>query len=160
MATEVGKYAFISLFIPLYMKLKKESVLEHYERGRVYQYVAFNPGEHYNSIKKGLGLNNGALTYHLHVLEKANKIKSRQDGIYKRFYPYSAVVPHNNGGLSEAQHRIVTTIRDLPGLSQNELGSVLGLPQSTLSYQLGKLEGLGLVNPVKSWRTVRYYLKP
>jgi predicted transcriptional regulator/nitrous oxidase accessory protein NosD len=159
LATEVGKYAFIALFIPLYMKIKKETVLDHYERGRVYQYIALSPGEHYNSIKKGLGLNNGSLTYHLHVLEKTKKIKSRQDGIYKRFYPYDSIVPQTNGGLTEVQKRIINCIKELPDASQKELAAVLGVRQSTLSYQLTKLESAGLIESVRERRCVRYIVK-
>ncbi len=160
LGTEIGKFALLSLFIPLYMKIKKEKVLDHYDRGRVYQYIELNPGEHYNSIKKALGLNNGALTYHLYVLEKVEKIKSRQDGIYKRFYSYTTTVPQNNGGvLTEVQKRIVDSIRDLPSVTQKELASVLGLRQSTLSYQLTKLESKGIISSTRKGKNTCYHLK-
>ena len=159
LATEVGKYALLALFIPLYMKLKKENVLDHYNRGRIYQYIELNPGDHYSAIKKYLGLNSGALTYHLYVLEKASKIKSKQDGIYKRFYPYDSVIPQENGGLTEVQKRIVLSIQDLPGVSQKELASVLGVHQSTLSYQLNKLEKMGVIRSTRVRRNVRYHIE-
>ncbi|UCE36193.1 MAG: right-handed parallel beta-helix repeat-containing protein [Thermoplasmata archaeon] len=160
LGTEIGKLSLLSLFIPLYMKLKKENVLDHYNRGRVYQFIELNPGEHYNSIKKAFDMNSGALTYHLYVLEKAEKIKSRKDGIYKRFYPHNATVPQNNGGiLTEIQKRIVDSIRDLPGATQKELASVLGLRQSTLSYQLTKLETKGVIRAARKGKHTCYYPK-
>ncbi len=159
LATEVGKLGLLSLFVPLYMKLKKEEVLDHYERGRVYQYIELNPGDHYNSIKRALSLNNGTLTHHLYVLEKGMKIRSRRDGIYKRFYSLSEAIPENNGGiLSEAQKRITDTIRDLPGANQRELSSMLGMRQSTLSYQLAKLESAGIIYATRVGRNANYYL--
>ena len=159
-ATEIGKVALLTMFIPLYMKLKKEDVLEHYDRGRVYQYIELNPGEHYNSIKKALNLNNGTLTYHLYVLEKAEKIKSQKDGMYKRFYPQDVKIPENNGGeLTEVQNRIANSITDLPGVSQKELSSILGLRQSTLSYQLKNLETKGLLTTTKKGKKTFYYKK-
>lgn len=158
LATGIGKYTLISLLVPLYLKLKKEDVLEHYDRGRIYQYIELNPGDHYNSIKRGLGMNSGTLTYHLYVLEKTKKIKSRREGIYKRFYPYNAMIPQNNGGLTEVQKRIVDSIRDLPDASQKELASVLGLHQSTLSYQLAKLESMGVISSTRTRRNVHYYI--
>jgi predicted transcriptional regulator len=135
-------------------------VLDHYDRGRVYQFIELNPGEHYNSIKKAFDMNSGTLTYHLYVLEKAEKIKSRKDGIYKRFYPHDVTIPQNNGGiLTEIQKRIVDSIRDLPGATQKELASVLGLRQSTLSYQLTKLETKGVIRTARKGKHTCYYFK-
>jgi parallel beta-helix repeat protein len=160
LGTEIGKLSLLSLFIPLYMKLKKEKVLDHYNRGRVYQFIELNPGEHYNSIKKAFDMNSGTLTYHLYVLEKAEKIKSRKDGIYKRFYPKKATIPQNNGGvLTEIQKRIVNSIRDLPGATQKELASVMGLRQSTLSYQLTKLDTKGVIRTARKGKHTCYYPK-
>jgi DNA-binding MarR family transcriptional regulator len=158
--TEVGKVALLSLFIPLYMKLKKEDILEHYDRGRVYQYIELNPGENYNSIKKAMDLKNGTLSYHLSVLEKTEIIKSQKDGMYKRFYPQEAKIPENNGSeLTEVQTRIVNCVTDLPGIMQKELASMLGLRQSTISYQLTNLESKGYLVTTKKGKKTCYFRK-
>jgi parallel beta-helix repeat protein len=156
--SEGFKIALISLFVPLYMKLKKSKVLDNYDRGRVFQYIEINPGEHYNQIKRDLTLPNGSLVHHLRVLESAGKIKSRKDGRFRRFYTQTTQIPVTNGGvLTEVQKRITDTVKDLPGVTQKEMASVLGIHQSSVSYQMGKLEERGLIRPEKQGRKVHYY---
>lgn len=158
LASEGFKIALISLFIPLYMKLRKSKVLDNYDRGRVFQYIEMNPGEHYNQIKRDLSLPNGSLVHHLNVLEKADKIKSRRDGRFRRFYTKGTQVPQTNGGeLTEIQKRITDTVKDLPGITQKEMASLLGVHQSSVSYQMSRLEERGLIRTEKKGRKVHYY---
>ncbi len=157
-ASEGFKIAVISLFVPLYMKLRKSKILDNYDRGRVYQYIEINPGEHYSQIKRDLDLPNGSLVHHLGVLEKAGEIKSRKDGRYRRFYTRGTRIPENNGGvLTEVQRRISDTVKDLPGVTQKELASLLGVHQSSINYQMRKLEERGLVRTERKGRKVHYY---
>ena len=158
LSTEVGKFAFLSLLVPLYTKLRKRNVLDNYERGRIYQYIEMNPGEHYSQIKRDLSLPNGSLVYHLRVLEKASKIKFRTDGRFKRFYTLDTRIPVPNGGvLSEVQKRIVDTVKDVPGVTQKEVAALLGVHQSSINYQMGRLEERGLIRSERKGRKVHYH---
>ena len=158
LSTEVGKFAFLSLLVPLYTKLRKRNVLDNYERGRIYQYIEMNPGEHYSQIKRDLSLPNGSLVYHLRVLEKASKIKSRPDGRFKRFYTLDTRIPVPNGGvLSEVQKRIVDAVKDVPGVTQKEIAALLGVHQSSINYQIGRLEERGLIRSERKGRKVHYH---
>ncbi|MCK5291026.1 MAG: right-handed parallel beta-helix repeat-containing protein [Thermoplasmata archaeon] len=158
LASEGFKIALISLFLPLYMKLKKGKLLDNYDRGRVYQYIVINPGEHYNQIRRDLSLPNGSLVHHLRVLEQGEKIKSRRDGRFRRFYTRSTQIPVTNGGeLTEVQKRITDSAKDLPGITQKEMASLLGIHQSSVSYQMSKLEERGLIRTEKKGRKVHYY---
>jgi parallel beta-helix repeat protein len=156
--SEGFKIALISLFVPLYMKLKKGKLLDNYDRGRVYQYIEINPGEHYNQIKRDLSLANGSLVHHLRVLEQGEKIKSRKDGRFRRFYTRGTQIPVTNGGeLTEVQKRITDSVKDLPGVTQKEMASLLGIHQSSVSYQMSNLEERGLIRTEKKGRKVHYY---
>jgi len=75
-ATEYGYLALLSLFLPLYVRLKKKDVLSHFTRGQIFGYIQANPGAHYNAIIQDLGLRNGVGAYHLKVLEREGFIKS------------------------------------------------------------------------------------
>ncbi|MFQ6060565.1 MAG: NosD domain-containing protein, partial [Thermoplasmata archaeon] len=157
-ATELGKFALFSLFLPLYMKLRKSRILDHYDRGRVYQYIEMNPGEHYNQIKRDLGLPNGSLVHHLRMLEKSGKVKSRKDGRYRRFYTSGTKIPRCDGGiLTEVQKRIVDAVVEVPGVTQKEVASLLGVHQSSVNYQMRRLEERGLIRVEKRGRKVHYY---
>jgi len=158
MSMEVFVYFLLSLFVPLYTKLRKENLLDHYSRGRVYQFIELNPGEHFNAVRKALDLNIGTATYHLDVLERSGIIRSRLDGIYKRFYPANMPIPPLNGnGVSEVQQRVLTVIKESPGISQKEIAALFGIRQSTLNYQVTKLEEKGLVKAQRKGRKVQYF---
>lgn len=160
MSMEIFLYFIVALFIPLYTKLRKEQVLDHYNRGRVYQFIELNPGEHFNAIRHSLDMNIGTATYHLEVLSRAGLIKARQDGIYKRFYPANVPIPPSNGnGVSEVQLRVFNLIKEAPGITQKELARLLGVRQSTLNYQVSRLEEKGFVTEERKGRKVHYFPK-
>ncbi|UCD92850.1 MAG: right-handed parallel beta-helix repeat-containing protein [Methanobacteriota archaeon] len=157
-SSEVGKFALLSLIVPLYMKLRKSKILDHYDRGRVFQYIQMNPGEHYNQIKRDVGLANGSLVHHLTMLEKGGRIKSRRDGRFRRFYTMETKIPVTNGGiLTEVQKRVVDAVKDIPGMTQKEISTLLGVHQSSINYQMRKLEERGLIRVERKGRKVHYY---
>jgi predicted transcriptional regulator len=152
------KYATLALLLPLFTRIRRDNVLDDYTRGRVYQYLEMSPGDHFHGICRALGLGAGTVTYHLEVLTRLGLVKARADGVYKRFYPAEVRPPEMNGGvLSEVQARIVHAVRDLPGITQKELVSLLGVRQSTLGYQMAKLLEKGLVLAERHGRNVRYH---
>ena len=152
------KYAALALLLPLFTRIRRDNVLDDYTRGRVYQYVEMSPGEHFHGICRALSLGAGTVTYHLEVLSRLGLVTARTDGVYKRFYPTGVRPPETNGGvLSEVQARIVHAVRDLPGITQKELVSLLGVRQSTLGYQMAKLIERGLVRAERRGRNVRYH---
>jgi len=156
-AVERSRYAFLSAFLGLYSRLNKDKVLENYNRGRVYGYIELNPGAHFNAILAALGMNNGALVYHIEVLHKEGLVTSRQDGMYRRFYPRDVQAPPVlENGTSEAQLRVLKVIQEMPGITQKELSRFLGLRQSTLAYQIDRLTAMGYVAGEKRGRKVAY----
>jgi WD40 repeat protein/predicted transcriptional regulator len=158
-ATEVGKLALLSLILPLYTRIKKEKVLDNEIRGMIRGYIIANPGDNYNSIKRALSLNNGALAYHLKVLERAEIIKSRQDGMFKRFYPASMRIPAENGGeVSEIQKVLLNKIAESPGISQKEIAILLGLSKGVINYHVKVLLAKQLLKIEKRGRKTYCFL--
>ncbi len=158
-STEVGKLALISLILPLYTRIKKEEVLDNEMRGMIRGYIIANPGDNYNSIKRALGLNNGALAYHLRVLEKANIIQSKQDGMFKRFYPTGMKIPMKNGGeISEMQRILLLEIAESPGISQKEIAKLVGLSKGVINYHVNVLLGKHLLQIEKRGRKTHCYV--
>jgi predicted transcriptional regulator len=159
--TERGKlFALFFLFVPLYSRMKKNTVLDHYVRGQIHGYIVANPGDHYNSIKEALKLNNGTLAYHLRVLEREGIVKSRSDGIYKRFYPSDMKVPENDGTrLTEIQKIIIKRIKETPGISQKEMSRLVGVSPSTINYHIDILKSAGLVRSERRGMRIGYFLE-
>ncbi|UCG70886.1 MAG: winged helix-turn-helix transcriptional regulator [Thermoplasmata archaeon] len=158
-STEVGKLALLSIILPLYTRIKKEEVLDNEIRGMIRGYIIANPGDNYNSIKRALGLNNGTLAHHLKVLEKAEIIQSKQDGMFKRFYPAGMRIPHDNGSeISEMQRILLVKIADSPGISQKEIAKLLGMSKGVINYHVKVLHGKQLLQMKKRGRKTHCYV--
>jgi len=159
-STEAGKYGlFKTFFVPLYSRLKRDEMLDHFVRGQIYGYIMSHPGEHYNHIKAKLDVTNGTLSHHLRALEFQGYIKSQRDGTYKRFYPTDMKIPRTKGiKLSDLQLGIIDAVRQCPGLSQKEIARREGLSQQTVSYNLSVLKRMGLLDSSREGVRKRYFL--
>lgn len=159
--TEVGKYGFFTMvLLPLYTRLKKEEVLDHFVRGQIYGYIMANPGRHYTSIKDALKVTNGTLSYHLRTLEMQGFIKSRRDGTYKLFYPLNMKIPQRQGiKLSDLQMNILDIIRQNSGPSQKYIAKALDVSQQTVSYNLRNMCREGIIRKEQIGRLVKYYIQ-
>ena len=134
------KWALLMVFIPLYSKIKREQVLDHFVRGQIYGYVLANPGEHYNAIKVALNLTNGSLAHHLKTLEREQFLKSKRFGLYRRFYPMHMRIPEDGFfAPNEIQKTIIDLIGAQPGITQKEIAQRLGLTPPTVNYHVGIL---------------------
>jgi len=143
------KYRFFTLFAPLYTRIKKKHVLDHFTRGRIYGYIETNPGAHYNIIRDALSLNNGSLTYHLRMLEKTEYINSKKAGKCRYFYPASMNISEKNG-LSNMQNSILEKIVEKPDITQKEIADETGVSQQVISYNVKKMMKDGVVKAKKN----------
>ena len=157
---EFGRYTFLKfLVVPLYTRIKRAHVLDHFMRGQVYGFIKANPGAHYNLIRRNLEINNGALAYHISVLEREKFIRSRMDGTMKRFYPSDMNIPHGHE-LTEMEKRILGVIRKSPGSSQKEIASALGLSPQVVNYHIKSLARTGVLRLARvGKRTLCYYVE-
>lgn len=154
LSTDIGRWKFFMLLIPLYTRIKKDAVLDNFQRGRIYQYILMNPGDHFSHIKKMLALNSGTLTYHLSVLERREFVKSRTDGRFRRFYPYEMRVEH--GPHRDIQELILGYLANNPGISQKEIAHALNIHVSTVNYHVNMMVGAGLLRSSKEGRIQLY----
>lgn len=160
-STEVGKYRFLAIFfIPLYTKLHKDKILDHFTRGRVYEYIRNNPGVHYSQIKRELDLNNGNLTYHLKTLEREALIKSRSAGRFKIFYVTGVQIPQDmEPQISVVRKQVLDMIRAEPGISQKELADRFDdKSQRTISYHVKNMAREGVLRLEKDGRENKCYI--
>lgn len=154
LSTDIGRWKFFTLLIPLYSRIRRDKVLDNFERGRIYQYIVMNPGDYYSNIKRMLEINNGTLTYHLKVLEQKEYIKSRTEGNQKRFYPYGMKV--QGGPHRDIQDMILETLYIHPGMSQREIAQELGVHVSTVNYHINMMVGAGILDIHREDRVQRY----
>jgi PKD repeat protein/DNA-binding MarR family transcriptional regulator len=155
--TDLGRFKFFSLLIPLYTRLNREALLDNFTRGRIYEHIRTNPGMHYRAIKDNLELSNGSLAYHLRVLEKERYIQSKTDGFCKRFYPVGMKI--TKGDTSNIQTLILDRIYEQPFITQKELAHDLGIDISTVNYHINMMAGAGVVKAEKIGRVKHYVVE-
>jgi predicted transcriptional regulator len=157
--TDMGMYKFTGLFIiPLYTRIKKEKVLDRFTRGQIYQFIKNNPGETYNSIKRGVSLSNGSTTYHLRVLEREGLVHSKRNGTFRHFYPASMKLPKKVFRLSPVQKAMIEILRESPGISQVRLSEETGMTTSALNYHVKLLSEAGIIKKKREGMGTACYL--
>ena len=154
---ESARYRLLLFFVPLYMRMSKKDIVEHYTRGEILGYIKQNPGESYNNIKRDLEMSNGKLAYHLSVLEKGSLIKSVTDGMYRRYYPRKMQVT-TYGRITSIQEEILRRIEETPGITQKDLSRLVDLSTATINYHVRKLSSKGLIATKRSGIFIHYYL--
>jgi DNA-binding MarR family transcriptional regulator len=134
----------IILILFFYTKLKREQLLDHRIRNKLYAYIQKNPGTHYRKIMDDLDLHMGTTTHHLNMLEQQQYIKSAQDGMYRRFYPYG-MQPDHKLILSDVQAKIVDEIKLNPGISQVNIARNIGVARKVVNYHVKILSDAGFI---------------
>ena len=146
------------VIILIYTKMRRDKLLEHDTRNKIYHYINRNPGAHYRAVMNDLGLHMGTLTHHLNMLEQQRYIKSYQDGMYRRFYPIDAKID-TGLILTDIQKNILHTIQDNPGLSQTGIAQKLGQTRKIVHYHIKLLADAGFVQVESAGRETNcYYL--
>ncbi len=157
--TEAGKWALISMMLPLYTRLKKEELLDQPTRYKIYGYILGNPGAYFLLMRQVLELGSGQLVYHLKQLEDAKLIYSRVDGSKKRFYP--ANIPQPKDGsihFSDIEEKMLGIIKDNSGIVQKKIASKMGISRQVAGYHLTNMTRMGIINKEIEGRKTRYYL--
>lgn len=157
--TDAGKYKLTaSLVVPLYTKISKDRVLDRFTRGKVYQYIRDNPGEIYTAIMESLELSNGALSYHLKVLEREGLVYSMTNGTFRHFFPKYMAPPRYVFRLSRIQQVMINHVKKNPGISPNTLAGELQVTSGAVTYHLKHLLVAGILRTEKNGIGKRCYL--
>ena len=158
-STETARYGlFKFLVFPLYSRIRKEDVLDHFVRGQIYGYIRANPGVHFNLLRASLRVNNGTLAHHLRTLEVQGFVKSRRDRMLKRFYAMDVNIPNDEGiRLSDLQAQILDMVSDRSGSTQAEIAQRLNVSQQAISYNLRMMSREGMIAVERTGREHKYY---
>jgi len=142
------------------MRLKKEDVIGHGVRGRIYQIIVSNPGIHFRAIQREYRKDNysqlhtGGLCYHIDVLEYNGLIKSNNDGYKKRFYitgqPMEKIFPELL--LEKIENYYYIHKR---GITKKELMEAFGVSERVVRYNIKKISSKLIVR--KDGKIIRYY---
>ena len=109
------------------------------------------PGVHFSALMKSFNLSSGSLSHHINLLENEEYIKSRQDGMYRRFYLHEekARLVFN---LSTVQERILKIILDNPGISQSRISKMIDSNKMRVNYHVKILRDADLLKLERNGR--------
>ena len=142
---------------------QKEESPSQPNRDRIYQYIINNPGCHLRKIGKDLDLAMGHTQYHLKTLEKADLIKSRRIGVFRRYYTVS-IYGERLESLSailrqEVPRDIIIFLIENPGTTQADIAKHKGFSAPTINWHMSRLIEEGLVRSRKQGKFVNYYVE-
>ncbi len=156
--TEVGFFALlVSLIVPLYVRLKRETVLDNFSRGQIFGFIKANPGAHYSEIQHQLELPNGVLAHHLHVLARESFVVAARDGLLKRFYPAHVRISPRRKALSRLQKDVLDAVGNHPGISQHGIARLLGESKQVVHYHIKILSAASLVRVERTGSETRCF---
>jgi predicted transcriptional regulator len=142
------------LVVPLLMRIKNDRILDNFYRGRIYEYIKGRPGSTFSEIKRYLNSQNGAVAYHLLVLEKLGLIRSFKEGGFRRY----GIIGDKNGKsipphLSETARLVLKGLYERGPRQAPEIAKDMGISRQRLHYILKALEKHGLAESTSSgWR--------
>ncbi|MBN1538686.1 MAG: hypothetical protein JW939_00960, partial [Candidatus Thermoplasmatota archaeon] len=148
-ASEVFKYRWLTLaLVPLYSLVHDEKVLDHFFRGRLFEYIKEHPGVTFTALKDHFEVNNGTLTYHLHRLEKEELVVHRNLGKYKMFYADGVKIKGCEVVISQMDKDIIELVSRNPGITPALVFADLRGERSrrTISRHLKQLERKGFID--------------
>lgn len=158
------KFGLTALFLPLYSRIERTSVLDHEKRDEIYELIRATPGIHAHEIGEKTRIGWGTTVYHLKLLESHSLVVSKKSGRYKRFFVNTGEYTKKKdvyGALrNDTAKAVAEFIVNHPGTNQKEMCAALGIQPSLASWHVEKLEGVELVKRVKDGRQVRYFAGP
>ncbi len=159
--TERGRYLlFAGLIGSVFARLKRESLLDHFVRGRLYQVIADEPGIHLAELRRRTHAAHGTAIHHLHILEKGGYIRAEPSGALTRFFPTDQPFEHDAYGITDGDRAVLSVVAEDPGITPGELSSRLGRSPSAVGRSVARLNNLGYVTAEKKGRSVSVYPRP
>jgi len=139
-------------------------VFDHDTRKMIYTHILTYPGVSYKILRNIFNLNDGTLRYHLEYLEKAERILPDLENGNRCYYPMQNEIggvklSDNNQKLynyTEIQQKILTSIKNSPGITQKDLIGKTGLSRFTISYNMRKFIDMGVVKKSNNEKFVCY----
>ena len=141
----------------LHTRIAREDALQRRVRQLMFEYIRDHPGASFSQVRDGLGLQNGAASYHLRVLEKLGLIHSEAKRRHRWYYPNGDVSLWRELPLSPLQTSIVEAVRKDPGIGVRELARRVDHRASSVGYSVKALTRDGVLRTDRVNRRLRCF---
>lgn len=162
-AWPILKFGLFNLLgAPLYTRIKRDEVLGHDVRQRIYDIVTDDPGVSISAIADRAEVGWGTAVYHLGVLEDNDLVVSMRDGRYKRYYRNGGRFKGKKEALAaihnETTRDVVEAVIANPGITQTGLCDELGISAPLAHWHLDRLKEADVVEQERDGRYKRHYV--
>ncbi len=148
--------------------LDGDAILENKLRRMLYNHIISYPGVSFNTMKNIFELTDSGLRYHLHYLEKNEKISSGLERGIRCYYPHPGAVAVplktkerlESQQLTTHQERVLSIIMRYPGINQKGIMDRTGINRFKVSRCITTLKTLGLVRNTRVKNSVCYEYIP
>lgn len=138
-------------------RLRRESLLDHFNRGALYQVIKENPGIHFTELRRRVGIGHGTAIWHLRALEAGGLVMANRVGTYTTYFVTGASLEMETYGLTPADTRVLELVREKPGIALPELAEGTKRSLATTSRTVTRLVALGQVTTELARRRRRVY---
>ncbi len=158
--SENFKYLTFKFFIPLYSRLRKDTLADEPTRQKLLRHIYAEPGTNFTELKERLGLHNGTLSHHIYILENHQMITSQRSGRQRLFFPFGSTNKAKIRTLlitNETQKEIIEIVKDNPGITQSMISKKLNVSRQKINYHVNSLVDNSILNLEKEGRITRLY---
>jgi len=125
------------------------TLLNQTTRMTIFDFIRDNPGSHFRAISDCLNAPFGVLQYHLGLLVNHGLVSVYEDGRYKRYFESEKFTEAEMKTISTLRHetsgKILIVLLDKSQTTHKELTAKLGVSSQALSWQMNRLEKMGLI---------------
>jgi predicted transcriptional regulator len=137
------------------------NILDNPNRSKVYAYIKTRPGAYISEIVEKIGLDRGAVKYHIQTLKSRHKIEAYKDGGKTRFFENNSTYNDEEVKVISAlqnvtNKRIVTEILNGKCDTNIALAREFGISRATVSWYMKNLKEIGLILETKKGRRTIY----
>ena len=129
-------------------------------RTQILGLVTVRPGVHFREICRALKMPVGLVQHHLGALSGAGLVTSRRGRRYRRFFTPGVFSEREMDVISalrnETAMQIVSLLLEKPGMLHGELASELGVTSQAVTWQMGNLKALGIVEEENGSKNKHY----
>ena len=140
------------------------NVLENPKTKNIFNYIVKNPGYTIAELSSGQSINRGTLKYHLQQLMAEKKVIAVRRGKFSRFFFNNTMVVDKESLISsymrsEGSQKVLLTIMENPGITNQDLSTRFNLTKSTIHEYLVRFFKEGIVESRQDGKFKRYYIK-
>jgi len=124
-------------------------------RGVILSYIVANPGVYLRELANDLDFSMGVVQYHIWVLTRDGEVEDCRTGRFRRFFGAGTYAELERRVISLLKQgtagRILLALSRDASLTHTDLARLLGISSQALTWQIGRLRAMGMVEPPAVW---------